>query len=77
MPYAKVMKAIMDLDDDSINKAYDEVRKTYKRKLRRDHPGWDYWPNFWGIGLANLAIHRGMKVEINDEYIPRDLLIKG
>lgn len=74
---AKILKGILDENSALVQKGFDEFKKGYKMLIRRGGTAaHSEWLNTWGIGLANLAISRGLKLDINDEYIPKDLLIE-
>ncbi len=77
--YASVMEAIASKDQQALDSAYPHLLKNHKSHSKAGGTFsnvTDKHLSIWGIGLANLAISRGLTVSIDDPLLPQDLLIK-
>ncbi len=77
--YANVMEAIATHDQTALDNGFPQLINEHKRESKSgifDHTD-DEDLSIWGIGLANLAISRGLTVSIDDPLLPQDLLIKA
>lgn len=77
--YVTVFEAILEKDLAKANAGFKEIVRKHDEEA---HGRGDRYFNgridedicVWGIGLANLAIHYGLPVDIDDPLIPKELL---
>lgn len=75
--YAKVLRAILDKDGESVSSGLADVIVGHKRQSKGSGLFKDTEDELlcvWGIGLANLAHMCGVPVHVDDPLIPADLL---
>ena len=77
--YGQVMKAIIQRDEEALQTGAAKVLEDHINLIGEDHIdnfGYseDSYICLWLLGLLNLAIALGMKVDIDHKYLPKDLL---
>ena len=75
--YSTVFSGLPSLDLDLVSNGIRTIAEGHKQLASSDWFGEteDELLSIWGIGLANLARHRGLTVEAIEPFIPADLLI--
>tara|TARA_B100001248_G_C27398472_1_gene467658 strand:- start:5834 stop:6619 length:786 start_codon:yes stop_codon:yes gene_type:complete len=75
--YGYVMKGIIQRDESVLSLGVNKVLEDHK-SLAASVDGFECEPDayicLWLLGLLNLAIALGMKVDIDHKYLPKDLL---
>jgi hypothetical protein len=76
--YARLLQAILAQDLKAANVAMKLIVKRHVAACTprgRFGEGWPRFLSVWGVGLANLAISRGLPVSPIPPQIPEDLLV--
>ena len=76
--YAQAFEALCTGDQGQIDTAFPAIVKGHRRQSKGNgvFAGTiDELLCIWGIGLANLCVHRGMRVEIDDPLMPPELIV--
>lgn len=72
--YSEVFQAILKKNNELCNKGIEDILKGHKRiSFFKDTE--DELLAVWCLGIANLAIHFGLDVNIENELLPKELLI--
>ena len=77
--YGQVIKAIIQRDEEALHAGATKVLEDHVNLTGEDNAdtfgfGPDSYICLWLLGLLNLAIALGMKVDIDHKYLPKDLL---
>jgi hypothetical protein len=76
--YIMMFDAIVAKDAAMAQAATHEIIRGHKRESKGNGEFAmleDQFISIWGIGMVNLARHYGLKVEVDDPFIPADLLV--
>jgi hypothetical protein len=74
-PLALMLEAIWNNDEKVFNNQAHIFAASYKSMTRGIFPDWeDKLLNLWGLGICNLAVMKGLKVTIDHQYLPKELI---
>jgi len=78
--YPKVIEAILMKDAGRCEKGLHEILRGHRTLIAKGGELWGTDQIFmctWALGLTNLALRRGLHIELpDDEFLPRDLLLQ-
>ena len=76
MPYADLIEAIWHRDESAFHEALRVISNTHKSMVRGIFENQIEYQLLclWGIGLCQLARIKGMHIDFDHEYIPRELI---
>jgi hypothetical protein len=76
MPYADLIEAIWNKDEMAFHTALNILANTHKSMVRGIFENQIEYQLLclWGIGLCQLARIKGMNIDFDHEYIPKELI---
>jgi hypothetical protein len=74
-PLAVMLEAIWNNDEVMFNEQAQLFANSYKSMTRGIFPDYeDKLLSLWGLGICNLAVIKGLKVKIDHQYMPKELI---
>lgn len=83
--YPLILEGLAESNSEKINRGFEVLLLGHRNRCKREQapdygPFFHNSPNaeifFWGVGLANLCLAKGIMLEIQDELIPKNLLLQ-
>lgn len=83
--YPLILEGLAENNSEKINRGFEVLLLGHKNRCKREQapdygPFFHNSPNaeifFWGVGLANLCLSKKFTLKIQDDFIPKDLLLQ-